>query len=65
MARKLIETVILGRLFTAAISKDWSGFNGGIFQLKIISSSEVNQQKALRLVIYRFVFWLSLQKVVI
>jgi len=63
MARKIVDTTMFGRFFMVAISKDWTGFDGGIFQFKVITKPENPKLKAVRVVLYRLVFWVSLQKV--
>lgn len=63
MAKKVLDATVFGRLLFVAVSKDWTGFDGGLFQLKVISHPERQDLKAVRVVLYRIVFWISLQKV--
>ena len=64
MAKKIIDRNVFGFPVMAAVSKDWTGFDGGLFQLKVISKPESPNLKAVRLVLYRLFFWFALQRAV-
>lgn len=55
-----MNTILFNRLITVRWSKDWDGWDVGLFSCKIVSNPKYGEAKALRLVIWRLAMWMQI-----
>lgn len=56
-----MSITILDRLIVVKWSKDWDGWDVGLFSCKVVTNPKYGQAKALRLVVWRLAMWIEIK----
>lgn len=55
-----MSITLFNRLIVAKWSKDWDGWDVGLFSCKVVSNLKYGEARALRLVIWRLALWVQI-----